>query len=274
MRKQRETAWSVNLCGVPPSLNAMASSTGQHEVENNIEEYMDSIENVTSVEQRMGEKDINPSATRSVYLVTYSQADMDKMPNRTDFAKAVVESITQGSCKVIQWCCSLEDHTSGGMHYHMALKLNKVQRWLGSKRYLSETYDITLHYSNVHHNYFSDWQYVTKSGTDYEESEGHPDLRNGYRPRTNNASVSKRNIGCKRKASNKSSNKRKKQSKSGKKKRLTALQVSDVILKKKIQNVTELHALAQERRDNGKTDLVEFILNGHQKPLQTYLTRL
>ena len=177
----------------------MASCTGQHELENNIEEYMDSIENVTSIEQRMGDKDINPSATRSVYLVTCSQVDMDKMPNRTDFAKAVVESFTQGSCKVIQWCCSLEDHTSGRKHYHMALKLNKVQRWLGSKRYLSETYDITVHYSNVHHNYFSAWQYVTKSDKVYEESEGHPDLRNGYRPRTNNASVSKRNIRCKRK---------------------------------------------------------------------------
>ena len=152
----------------------------------------------------------------------------------------------------------------------MALKLNKVQQWRGSKRYLSETYDITVHYSNVHHNYFSAWQYVTKSDTDYEESEGHPDLRNGYRPRTNNASVSKRNIGCKRKATNKDSNKSKKQSKSGKKKRL-ALQVSDVILKKKIQNVTELHALAQEQRDNGKTDLVEFILNRTSKALADLL---
>ena len=152
----------------------------------------------------------------------------------------------------------------------MALKLNKVQRWLGSKRYLSETYDITVHYSNVHHNYFSAWQYVTKSDTDYEESEGHPDLRNGYGPRTNNASVSKRNIGCKRKATNKGSNKRKKQSKSIKKKRLTALQVSDVILKKKIQNITELHALAQEQRPI----LWSSFLTGHQKPLQTYLTRL
>ena len=153
----------------------------------------------------------------------------------------------------------------------MALKLNKVQRWLGSKRYLSETYDITVHYSNVHHNYFSAWQYVTKSDTDYEESEGHPDLRNGYGPRTNNASVSKRNIGCKRKATNKDSNKRKKQSKSGMKKRLTALQVSDVILKKKIQNITELHALAQEQRENGKTDLVEFILNRTPKALADLL---
>ncbi len=154
----------------------------------------------------------------------------------------------------------------------MALKLNKVQRWLGSKRYLSETYDITVHYSNAHHNYFSAWQYVTKSDTNYEESEGHPDLRNGYRPRTYNASVSKRrNIGCKRKASNNDSNKRKKQPKSGKKKRLTALQVSDIILKKKIENVTELHALAQEQRDNGKTDLVEFILNRTPKSLADLL---
>ena len=49
------------------------------------------------------------------------------------------------------------------------------------------------------------------------------------------------------------------------------MQVSDVILKKKIQNITELHALAQKQRDNGKTDLVEFILHRTPKALADLL---
>lgn len=79
---------------------------------------------------------VPPSATRSVYLVTYSQANLEKFPLRNDFAKAIIASFTQGSARVLQWCCSLENHSDGGKHYHMALKLNKIQRWLPSKRYL------------------------------------------------------------------------------------------------------------------------------------------
>jgi hypothetical protein len=220
----------------------------------------------------VGKNSLSTSATRSVYLITYSQADLQKFTCRADFARAVVESFTQGNCNVSHWCCSLEEHTSGGKHYHMSLKLNKVQRWLASKRFLTQTYGISVHYSNVHHNYFSAWRYVTKSDTQYEESIGHPDLRNAKSPRMSEASAKKSNDATKRKRKNYTKTKGgpekvTKRSKAGKKKRLTPLLVSELILDKNIMSVTELHALAQEQRDQGKTDLVEFILNRSPKKL-------
>ena len=43
--------------------------------------------------------------------------------------------------------------------------------------------------------------------------------------------------------------------------RLSAYEVSEIVLEKGIRNVTELHALASEQKSEGKTDLAEFIFN-------------
>ena len=94
----------------------------------------------------VGKNSLSTSATRSVYLITYSQADLQKFTCRADFTREIVESFTQGNCNVSHWCCSLEEHTSGVKHYHMSLKLNKVQRWLASNRFLAQTYCISVHY--------------------------------------------------------------------------------------------------------------------------------
>ena len=224
----------------------------------------------------VAENSLKTSATRSVYLITYSQADLQKFTCRADFAKAVVQSFSQGNCNVMHWCCSLEEHSSGGKHYHMSLKLNKVQRWLTSKRFLLQTYGISVHYSNVHHNYFSAWKYVTKSDTQYEESVGHPDLSNANSPRTSEASAKKSNDATNGKRKNHATTKGvpdkvRKRLKAGKRKRITPLLVSQVILDKNIMSVTELHALAQEQREQGKTDLAEFILNRSPKKLSELL---
>ena len=126
---------------------------------------------------------------RSVYLVTYSQADMAKFPTREVFARAIVESFSTGTAKVVQWVCCREKHRKGGDHYHLAIKLDRNQRWMMSKRYLQRTYGITVHYSNRHHNYYSAWLYVTKSDREFKESDRHPDLRNRGEPRTDVAST-------------------------------------------------------------------------------------
>lgn len=224
---------------------------------------------------------LNSSATRTVYLVTYSQANLSTFPRRSDFSQAVVESFTQGSAEVVHWCCSLENHSDNGQHYHMALKLNKVQRWLPSKRYLQERFGVSVHYSNVHHNYYSAWRYVTKSDTDYEESDGHPDLQNTPNPRTSKASMEKRKStaetseGPTKKACPRKSKTKGKAAKRvkpvPKKKRLTPYLVSDLIVTKNIKTRTDLYALAQEQKEQGKTDLVEFILNRSTKSISDLL---
>ena len=59
---------------------------------------------------------------RSVYLITYSQADLDKFQRRDSFARTVVEAFDEtrsGLADIVQWVCSQERHSSGGTHYHM-----------------------------------------------------------------------------------------------------------------------------------------------------------
>ncbi|KAK3709222.1 hypothetical protein QZH41_004581 [Actinostola sp. cb2023] len=155
----------------------------------------------------------------------------------------------------------------------MAIKLNKVQRWLPSKRYLQERFGVSVHYSNVHHNYYSAWRYVTKSDTDYEERDGHPDLQNTPNPRT---SMEKRKSTAEtsecptKKAWPRTSKAAKRVKPVPKKKHLTPYLVSDLIVRKNI--ITRyLYALAQEQKEQGKTDLVEFILNRSTKSISDLL---
>lgn len=52
---------------------------------------------------------------------------------------------------------------------------------------------------------------------------------------------------------------------------MTAFDVSEVILKRNIKTMTELHAYAHEQREEGKTDLVQFILCKPPKAIQDLL---
>ena len=55
-----------------------------------------------------------------------------------------------GSAKVLHWCCSQESHKKSGIHYHMSLKLDRNQWWLRAKKFLTENYGISVHFSSVH----------------------------------------------------------------------------------------------------------------------------
>ena len=104
---------------------------------------------------------------RQIYLITYSMVDRECFPTRSSFADAVVQSFADTPAKVLQWCCCLEQHVQSGVHFHMAMKLDKNQRWLPSKRYLLERCGISVHFSATHENYFSAWKYVMKEDQDY-----------------------------------------------------------------------------------------------------------
>lgn len=210
---------------------------------------------------------------RSVYLVTYSQADMAKFPTREVFARAIVESFSTGTAEVVQWVCCREMHRKGGDHYHLAIKLDRNQRWMMSKRYLQSKYGITVHYSSRHHNYYSAWLYVTKSDDEFKESSGHPDLSNRGEPRTDLASRGRRKRarreddteqggdGDDTPNSDDSEPDRNERNRNPRKRRLSAFDVSEIVVEKGIKSVTELQALASEQKREGKTDLAEFIVN-------------
>lgn len=140
-----------------------------------------------------------------------------------------------------------------------------------------DKFGISVHFSSIHSNYYSAWQYVTKEDEEYIESPGHPDLQNAQPPRTTMA--------CRANTSTKrshdlsdytgdeeeynyadvpqSSKTRKTRGKTGgtHRKRLSSLELSEIILEKKIKTCTELRALAREQKEEGKTDIAQFIVN-------------
>ena len=101
---------------------------------------------------------------RSIYLITYSRADLSRYATRQEFASTVQEAFRQTSkCSdLLQWACSRENHKEEGVHYHMAVKLCKLRRWLRIKRYLECTKGLQVHVSDVHSNYYGAWQYAMK----------------------------------------------------------------------------------------------------------------
>lgn len=125
---------------------------------------------------------------RQVYLITSSQADLTRFPSRQSFTDTIVEAFSKTPASVVQCVCAQESHEDGGLHYHIAIKLDRVQRWLNVKKYLADNYFITVHFSANHANYYTAWLYVTKEDIQPVESVNHPVLTNGIPPNTMNAS--------------------------------------------------------------------------------------
>ena len=136
-----------------------------------------------------------------------------------------------------------------------------------------DNYGVSVHYSSVHHNYYSMWKYVTKSDEDYVQSDEHPRLQDAAKPKTSNASQAR----CKRKTKPPARYSVAQEStlededeigegpssgrKNKRKRRMTAFEVSQIIVEGNIKSLTKLQALALEQKGEGKTDLAEFLIN-------------
>ena len=74
--------------------------------------------------------EIDSSKARRTYFIRYSQADIDAFPTRKSFAKVVKEAFTSsnGKFQTLHWSYKTENHTNGGLHYHMALQVNNLKR--------------------------------------------------------------------------------------------------------------------------------------------------
>ena len=143
-----------------------------------IREY-ESLSSSSSETEVLGSGDL-----RQVYLITYSQADLQTFPKRKSFAEAIVKSFTTTTNSVVQWCCAKESHKRSGVHYHMAIlakkrpnvgcpqkntwSTNMVYRW---------TFPVCIQIITRHGN-------ATKEDAQYEENEGHPDLSDTPGPST------------------------------------------------------------------------------------------
>ena len=215
-----------------------------------------------TAEESVNSREVPDRSVSQVYLLTYSQADMDIFPTRKSFARAVVESFTRSDIEVLHWQCCREKHANGGVHYHM----KRCHRWLSSKNYLIEENGISVHF-----NYYSAWQYVSKEDEDVVFSAGHPDLWNKNPPKTAKASKQlRKSTECKESDlddtdeghdpddDNETSQGK---SKATKKKRLSAFDLSEIIVEKIIKTRTELLALANQQKNEGKSDIAQFIVN-------------
>ena len=223
---------------------------------------MDAIQAYNSASSDSSENEtFTENQFRSIYLITYSQADLARFPTREEFAHAVVKSFSTGKANVVQWVCCRESHQTKGEHYHMAVKLDRNQRWIMSKRFLIEEEGISVNYSDRHHNYYSAWLYVTKEDREYLESDSHPDLRGLGQPRTDVASRRRRSDRREHDDDDLEQGAASSTAPPKKRKRLTSFEVSEIVVEKRLKTVAELQALAHQQKVNGKTDLAEFIVS-------------
>ena len=69
------------------------------------------------------------------FLITYSQADIRKMPSCLCFIEITLEAFnfTSSSRRVVQWACCMEEHADGGNCYHLAILFLGSCCWLAIK---------------------------------------------------------------------------------------------------------------------------------------------
>ena len=210
---------------------------------------------------------------RTIYLITYSRADMTKFSCRQSFSSAVVEAWESCRVRVLQWVTCIEGHTTNDSdstssemnlyHFHMAIKLAKKARWMQVKNYLAEKFGIQVNFSDNHSTYYSAYRYVTKDDTDVLHSFGHPDLSDAA-PRTEVAIGSR-----KKKARARATGEKRKRSRA---ERLSIFDVCQIAQNKRITSRLQLVNLAVQQNREGKSSLAQFIANRGNKAVDDALT--
>ena len=120
------------------------------------------------------------SPQRTIFLLTYSQADLEKFPTRQSFADVVVECFTARNIRISMWVTSLERHKNGGFHYHMAVKLCGKYRWLRVRKEIFDRHCINVNFNDDEgdsgNTYYTAYKYVVKHDSDFVTSVDHPEI--------------------------------------------------------------------------------------------------
>lgn len=188
-----------------------------------------------------------------VYLITYSRADLDKVSSRETFAMIIANAFQQvAQVEVNHWVVCKESHaetseSENSTHYHMALKLNKRSRWSRVRQYIQNHHDIRVNFSCNHNTYYSAHQYVIKEDKEFAKSADHPILTDP--PSTEQAITANRKRSTKNKGDKK------------KAKRYSTFDVVQIIQEQNIKTRLELVNLAVVQKNEGKTQLAQFIAN-------------
>ena len=76
-----------------------------------------------------------------VYLITYSQANLEIVPTREVFAPIILDAfdnaVPESNAAEIQWVCSQESHADGGLHYQV-VKLSGQRWWRQLRNYIDQ----------------------------------------------------------------------------------------------------------------------------------------
>lgn len=71
---------------------------------------MQEIEQSVSGIPEKGRAQLYHRSVRQVYLLTYSQADMNRFPRARRFAEAVISAFKNTPAQILQWFCAKEQH--------------------------------------------------------------------------------------------------------------------------------------------------------------------
>ena len=73
-----------------------------------------SFRNPSGGEERCSPEEVlKDNQPHSVYLITYSQADLRLVPTRQAFTDLVLEAVHENNATEVQWVCAKEKHRSG-----------------------------------------------------------------------------------------------------------------------------------------------------------------
>ena len=204
---------------------------------------------------------------RRTFLLTYSQADLERFPSCTVFSNVVIAAIRACESKreLLEWAVSMEDHKDGGKHYHMSVKFSGPRRWKPIWFKIYENFKISVDFAlDISAGYVAAYRYVAKK-KNFEEilhSENHTKLENIKSPKTKKAM---HKFGEKRRLSKASTAKGPADQEAGpsmpkKAKRLSNSNVADFLIRHNIRSDIVL-LNESKKRALEDPDLRAFILN-------------
>lgn len=233
---------------------------------------------------------LQPRQLRTTYLITYSQADLTRFPDREDFARLVVGLFneTEGVGRVDYWVCGKEEHrNTSGYHYHLALKLTDGIRFDSVQARLVEENDVKVNFRDDYDLYVYAQRYCVKEDDGAVYSPNHPPVESMKSPRTKKAVAQRRaNARARREAREQDVNEQDVNEQSTassrprtrsqtaaqreplppKVQRVGKFEVSRFIAENGIVDVAHLWAAGRARMEAGENDLAKFLIDRESRP--------
>ena len=129
------------------------------------------------------------------------------------------------------------------------------------KENVSKNHGVVVNFQTFHSNYYDVYGYVTKEDPDYVTSQYHQLLINS--PQTQKASRKRKTLSTEEPNTQPTKSKQKKREKS-----LDVIQMYDIVTTNNIRIENQLFSLALPQKEEGKTDLLTFVLKCTDKRRQ------